>query len=164
MNNFIKENWFKIGILIAIILATVSVGYYFVLYLPSKDKIYKNQETLKIDQENSKNCTETGQKYFDSNFSEYKNNNPEIILSGPFFHFNKKLDACLLEYKLMIFKQMYLNNPGGDYTGTNYIINLSSGGNEAFATYFWENGKFKDDWSRTESGRFNKIETDLMNN
>lgn len=36
MNKFIKENWFKLGILVVLLIAGVSLAYYFVYFLPHK--------------------------------------------------------------------------------------------------------------------------------
>lgn len=38
MRNWLKENWFKVGILVAILAAAFSVGYYYVIFLPSAQK------------------------------------------------------------------------------------------------------------------------------
>jgi hypothetical protein len=160
---FIKENWFKLGIVTSILIIGLSIFYYLIIYIPNKNQQLNDQQSLKLDQENSLKCSEMGQKYFDKNFSQYTNN-PKIILDGPRFHYNKKLSACLLEYRLMLYKQFYLDYPGSDYNGTNFIINLLTGNDEAYAMYFWKNGKFADDDSYNEYMKFDNQAIDLMNN
>ena len=163
MKKFPKENWYKAVISLASVIIASSVAYYFVIYLPYRDKRVDSQQSAKIDQDNAQKCAEAGQKYFDANFSEYKNSGFKVILDGPNFHFNKKLGACLLEYKLQTFNQSYLDNPSGDYIGSNYIINLLSG-NQVFTTYSWTKGKFSSDFDSSEFQRFEKQEVELMQN
>ena len=37
MKNCLKENWFKLGIIVTILIAAVAIAYYFVIYLPKED-------------------------------------------------------------------------------------------------------------------------------
>jgi type II secretory pathway pseudopilin PulG len=38
MNTFIKDNWFKIGILVVLVIIALSTAYYFVIFVPQKEK------------------------------------------------------------------------------------------------------------------------------
>lgn len=38
MKNFLKENWFKSTILAALLLICISIAYYFLYFLPSKER------------------------------------------------------------------------------------------------------------------------------
>ena len=53
MRRFLKENWFKGGILVAVTLVGISVFYYYIFFLPQKEKLaieQKNQEQLVSEQ------------------------------------------------------------------------------------------------------------------
>ena len=61
--NWLKNNWFKAGILLVILIVGVSLAYYFTIFIPTKEraKVYQWQQEelveaqkaqLKIDQEN----------------------------------------------------------------------------------------------------------------
>lgn len=39
MKNFLKENWFKLGVLVALIIFALGPAYYFGSYLPNSDAI-----------------------------------------------------------------------------------------------------------------------------
>jgi hypothetical protein len=162
--NWLKQNWFKIIISLAVIIVAGSAAYYFVVYLPYRDRQLSDQQAIKVDQENAQKCAEDGQKYFDENFDEYKNGGFTVILDGPYFHFNNKIKACLLEYKLTTHDIPINIAPNGDYRFDGYIINLLSRNTEAFATAFWKNGKFASDSDASEFQRFENQEMDLMQN
>ena len=164
MKKFIKENWFKIIISMAVVAIAGSFAYYFIIYLPHKDQQSNAQQALSMDQENSQKCADTGQKYFNENFSEYKNGGFKVVLDGPYFHFNNKIKACLLEYKLTTHDIPINLAPAGDYRFDGYIINLLSGNTEAFATTFWKNGKFASDSDSSNFQRFENQEMILMQN
>jgi hypothetical protein len=165
MENFIKENWFKAIISLAIIIVAGSAAYYFVVYLPHRDQQSSSQQALKVDQDNAQKCADAGQKYFDANFSEYKNGGFKVILDGPYFHFNNKIKACLLEYKLTTYDIPINVAPvDDDHRFDGYIINLLSGNTEAFVTAFWKNGKFARDFDSSEFQRFENQEMNLMQN
>ncbi len=44
--NWVKENWFKLGILIAILILSASPAYYFGIYLPQKDATAQSAATF----------------------------------------------------------------------------------------------------------------------
>lgn len=44
MDTFIKDNWFKIGILMVFIIIALSIAYYFVIFIPRKEKNKIEQE------------------------------------------------------------------------------------------------------------------------
>lgn len=155
-----RDDWFKLGILSAIFITVLFIGYYFVLYLPMKDKEYSLRDTVKNDVANQKECAESGQKYFDKNLAYTKDGGDKISLDGPYFHFNKKLQSCLLEYKFIMYPNSYDTR---NFTSANYIINLTSGGNLAFSTDIIKNGVFISSWNQKESERFDIREQELMN-
>jgi len=97
MKQFLKDNWFKIVITVAILIVAVALGYYFAIYLPKEkaEKEYLNNQ-IKCQQEGVKLYEKEkleGEKYADSISSL------ERILGyfiyGEEFKFNKKLNTCL---------------------------------------------------------------------
>jgi hypothetical protein len=162
MEKFLKENWFKMIISLVLVFVAGSVAYYFVIYLPNKDKTVIRQQSLNVTHGNAQNCAEIGQEYFDKNFSEYKNGFPTVTLDGPFFHYSEKLQACLLEYKLTIYNSSILAD-SKNYRVDNYIINLLNG-ETTFVTYSWKNDGFANDYDLSEYERFANLEMELMQN
>lgn len=49
--NWLKENWFKLSITIAIVLVGISVFSYFVIFLPQKERIILEGGGIKLEQE-----------------------------------------------------------------------------------------------------------------
>jgi hypothetical protein len=61
MENFIAKNWFKLIIGVAVLVASISIGYYFVIYLPGvNDAQIKTQQEAQqeasINQQAQKNA------------------------------------------------------------------------------------------------------------
>lgn len=50
MNEFIKQNWFKLSFSVSVILIGISIFYYFVIFIPNKEEVRIKQEELKIEQ------------------------------------------------------------------------------------------------------------------
>ena len=48
--NWLKENWFKVGILAAILVVSISVGYYYMIFLPQKEEERTKIESQKQEQ------------------------------------------------------------------------------------------------------------------
>ncbi len=44
MVKWLKENWFKVGILLAVLVTTFTAGFYFMIYLPEKDRAKAERE------------------------------------------------------------------------------------------------------------------------
>ena len=124
-----------------------------------------NQQTSDFDL--GVKCSGLGREYFDSHLSDYKNINSNaltnLLLDGPYFHFNKKLQLCLLEYKITSFKHPIINGPiDDDYRLDEYIIDVVSGETDAFAVVFWKNHSFQNEFNRTQYNNFENQEADLM--
>ncbi len=51
MKRFIKENWFKLGMMLILLLIGLSFGYYFVIFLPQKEMerkgLLKHEQLIK---------------------------------------------------------------------------------------------------------------------
>lgn len=108
MKKFIKENWFKIIISLAVIIITSSVVYYSVVFLPHRDQQISSQQALKINQDNAQKCADQVQKalnIFQNTFNEYDLltiSSPTIL--GQTNHYNQKLSKCyiLIKYKFTV--------------------------------------------------------------
>ena len=46
---WLKEHWFRLGILIACLIVAGSACYYFVVYIPNRDTAERNQEAIDAD-------------------------------------------------------------------------------------------------------------------
>jgi hypothetical protein len=44
MKNFIKENWFKAGILLLVLIMACSISYYYLIFTPQQDKALLQQQ------------------------------------------------------------------------------------------------------------------------
>ena len=44
MENFVKENWFKLAIILGVLLISFSVAYYIFYFLPHKEQLILNQK------------------------------------------------------------------------------------------------------------------------
>ena len=96
MNNFVRNNWLKIIIAVASLIAGISVGYYFVLYLQK----FKESELLKTNEISDafsyqQKCSEASKKFYDSN--------KPGIYDGYISHYNKSLNRCFLEFSEILF-------------------------------------------------------------
>lgn len=54
MKNFLKDNWFKLSISVAIILIGISVAYYFVIFIPQREETKLEQQTQEKEKEQEK--------------------------------------------------------------------------------------------------------------
>ena len=91
IKNFINQNWMKIIISICLILVCVSIGYYFVFYLP---KIKQEQ----IDLENQIKCQQLGNEQYKEDYEKiiaHEGKNILVLYSNPIFKFNKEMRTCL---------------------------------------------------------------------
>lgn len=96
MEKFIKENWFKVGVIL-VVLIIIGLAAYF--YNKQITLGVENQRIVAQEKQNElvQKCAVDGKKYF----QEYQaqNNDQNIIWDGPEFHYNNKLGACLLWFR-----------------------------------------------------------------
>lgn len=84
MEKFIKENCFKIGIMVAILIFILVIAYYFVIYISQKQAF-----------ENSEKCPKLAQDYVKvKNAPNYYNISYTFLAA----YYSKKLNACLVDY------------------------------------------------------------------
>ena len=114
--NWIKENWFKAGLLAAIIVVALSMTYYYVIFLPQKETIELAQEKQQQLLRNQEKCRETGTKAY----NDYKQNNPFYAssFSDPEFYFNETLQLCLYSggYRKADYWERWVKNSFTDET------------------------------------------------
>ena len=87
MENFLKQNWFKIIITVAVLIIAVSVGYYFVIIS------VRNNDSL-----NQQRCADQAVKAYKS--LGYPETGVEIwgdTSDSYTDHYNKKLNKCFIE-------------------------------------------------------------------
>ena len=87
MKKFIKENWFRIGTISLLLVVALSVGYYFIFFLPNshaRETIIQNQTA----------CSQMEQKVIDKNYPNFITGMMEISSKN---HYNLRLNKCLVE-------------------------------------------------------------------
>lgn len=47
MKKFIKENWFKLSVILILIIICFSLFYYFIIFIPQKEQTKQDQEATK---------------------------------------------------------------------------------------------------------------------
>ncbi len=101
MNKFLKENWFKLGILIVVAMIGSSVAYYYFYSLPKMNREVKsNKENFELQAMCSKKADEF--------FGDYIHGRTYTV------HYNHKLNKCFG------LTEEYLNGDGF----SNFTINL----------------------------------------
>jgi len=61
-SEFLKQNWFKISIVIVMLLIAVSIFYYFVIFIPKKEQMRLEAEAAKIESEKQTQLAEEQKK------------------------------------------------------------------------------------------------------
>ena len=92
---FIKQNWFKLGILAVLLIIAFSFLYYFVVFIPLKEKVKTEQLTQEKDLEQQAKCAEAGKEAYE----DYKQSNPISVgfFFEPQFYFNKTSQQCIYD-------------------------------------------------------------------
>jgi hypothetical protein len=119
MNEFMRQNWFKIIIAVDVFIIALSIGYYFIFFVPQNEKIKEKQQAQEKYLEQQEKCKEAGLKAYKEDTLLYGVNN----MIEPSYAYNKNLNVCL-------------------YSGGYNDYNLSSGQcGDTFKHYcdaFWE--------------------------
>ena len=94
MNKFFKENWFKLGILIIIVITGCLIAYYYLYLLPKMNgKVKLATEDLEL----RAMCSKKAELFFE------KNGYPQQGSQGNFYqytcHHNKKLNKCFISIR-----------------------------------------------------------------
>ena len=96
MKFFLKENWFKVSLLIIALLILISITYYFVIFLP-REKVIEYQENQNIESGKEliiqqQNCAnEAAKSYKDMGYSS------NDIGASYTNHWSRILSRCLME-------------------------------------------------------------------
>jgi hypothetical protein len=88
MGNFIKQNWFKIIITIAVLIVALSVGYYFVSKTSKPNQTMSKEEVLL----NQQSCANQASKTYAA--EGYK---PGTFGTSYVDYYNQKLNKCFIE-------------------------------------------------------------------
>ena len=84
MQDFMKENWFKVGLVIILSIAGISMAHYYLVFLPEKE----NQDFLFSMKQK---CQDSGTKLYEEDFKEMGRS----ALFTPEYAYNQKLNTCL---------------------------------------------------------------------
>lgn len=97
IQNFIEQNWFKVGILAALFIIAFSVFYYFMVFIPEKELMIINQQKQKEEEVKIQNAQAT---IFDN---KIKCNNLYDTLRKQFnnvaaVYYSEQLNTCMVKY------------------------------------------------------------------
>lgn len=131
MDDWLKQNWFKLGILIAAFIIAFTVAFSQIYprlsaKTPSKTT-YSNIEKLQL----KENCSNIAQKYYEKNWNEV----PAGMIVNHTSHFNQKLNKCFIYIKVADFTEAYVSNnyylydaiEGGLYAEYDHVVNSGEG-------------------------------------
>jgi hypothetical protein len=82
MSDFIKQNWFKITVAVAILIVALSVGYYFSIYVPQRNNLVLQED-----------CSKRANEIFMKNTGEYAKTYQGYTYTN---HYNKKMSKCFV--------------------------------------------------------------------
>jgi hypothetical protein len=87
---FIKQNWFKIIIAIAILIIGMSIAWYFVIYIPNQQQ---KKQTVSNDIDSQQKCADRSAWFFKS---EGYSDTTIVDTSSYFDHWNQSLNKCFI--------------------------------------------------------------------
>src|SRR3989344_1528710 len=105
MKEFIRQNWFKLISLAIFLTIALSVAYYFVIYIPSKENLKLLQQQSNIEMERKIEAEQKNKEYLISrrkdclNIYEVEGKKWNNVQS---WNFNEYDDECQITYKLPI--------------------------------------------------------------
>lgn len=94
MSSWIKQNWFKAGILLSFIVISLSVAYYFLIFLPNNHRVVVDPvsqvagETMELENK----CSVASDRFFKENGFDPKNS----VFQN---HYNNNLNKCFINIK-----------------------------------------------------------------
>ena len=87
MNKFIQKNWFKLSVIIILLLTGLAIAYYFVFSLPKYQKEQANNNSFSYQEK----CANAANNFFTKN-GYAENGIEESYIS----HWNKSLNKCFI--------------------------------------------------------------------
>ena len=91
--NWLKENWFKLGIFLAVLAIAVSACYYFIFYLPKHRESSLSTQRREMAKKNNEQCAKQGKEFTKDFMAKYWDGVEPI---GNSFYFNDRLNTCLV--------------------------------------------------------------------
>ena len=85
MNNFLKENWFKLIIAVAVLIVVLSVGWYFIIFLPKNQPAQSNIISLQ------KACASQAKEIFNLRTGDNSVMGTDYTYQD---HYNNNLSKC----------------------------------------------------------------------
>lgn len=82
---------FIITSIFSFLIISLSVTYYFVVFLPKNNQEKLKQQQLAKEQENQEKCREIGTKIYKDDLKDYRN----YVVYEPKYKFSRKLNTCL---------------------------------------------------------------------
>jgi hypothetical protein len=103
MSKFVEENWFKLGILLALFAVGTSVSFYLFYALPKENKAMLAKKT---NLELQEKCAKRAKEYFDEKWSVA----PAGMAVDYSCHFNNKLNKCFINIRTLDNAPSYMAN------------------------------------------------------
>lgn len=100
MNIWIKQNWFKAGVLLSFVIMSLSISYYFVLFLPNTQK-----SSIESASKSAAETLELENKCFAAASAFFKENGFDPKNCGFQNHYNSKINKCFINIKSAIIEE-----------------------------------------------------------
>jgi hypothetical protein len=130
--SFLKNNWFKISMIIAVVilllLVFLAIFYFYNLYKNNLDKNYYQQQTEK--------CAELSSQYIKDNYNNSTHNQSLSTFNPAQYHFNKKLNTCLVFADGII-----ISSDSNNFSESSLIVDLLTNKNLIRSFYLKYNGE-----------------------
>lgn len=122
MNKYIATS-----ISICLLVITLSIGYYFLVYLPQNNEEKREGAKAQQSLENNIKCRDLGMKAYYEELKEFDEMNENPLMSTwyviePEFRFNESLNTCLYKggnktiYEKLFVKDLYTNSEIATWT------------------------------------------------
>ena len=143
--NWLKENWFKFGIVIGLLIIAISIGNYYLIVMPTleKEKL-EQQKELALGETQKKNsidaqtnCSKQAKEFFDY----FENENSSKSSNEFSNHFNSQKNKCFVLIK--DYAQMTL---GGELSAGSSKYLYDAIEKKLYGSYSWMSRSNKKYW------------------
>jgi hypothetical protein len=99
---------------IAAIVIALSLGYYYVMYLPARDARNDTHQGVALEQQNRIDCSQIAAQYVQTENADKVGLSVGLKIFDYKVHYNTKINACLISYYFT----------GADYAPSAKVVNL----------------------------------------
>lgn len=131
------DNLLKVSVVFSLILISLSVFYYFVFFLPKKQKEASLKNVLEVTIEDKSKCQEDGEKFYQKKKKEESPGSYGYSVFGnPAYVYSPELQTCLISWEDMLLmgdtsRNLWISHITNIYTNTdvdNWIKTLDKNG------------------------------------